>query len=137
MQPEAKLKMAIIEAMQAAGHFAFRNEQGSRRNKRLGCGIGSPDIFVVLRPSGRLVGLEAKIGKRAPTPEQARWGHELAARGGIYAVVRSVEEAIAALGPRSLVAVYDSAGDGPRLIGYRRLGDPDDATLIPPDEVPP
>lgn len=139
MQPEAKLKVAIIEAMQAAGHFCFRNEQGSRRNKRLGCGIGSPDIFVVLRPSGRLVGLEAKIGKRAPTPKQARWGRELEQRGGIYAVVRTVEEAMVALKPRPLVAVYAEGPPGgyPELVGYRRLGDPDGATLIPPDAVPP
>jgi hypothetical protein len=96
-QPEADLKRAIVEALHRIGVWAFRNEQGRRGRIAMGCGIGSPDIFVVLRPSGRLVGLEAKVGPTKPTTNQLAWGHKLQEYGGAYFVVRSVAEALDAV----------------------------------------
>lgn len=96
-QPEADLKRAIVEALHRVGIWCFRNEQGRRGRIAMGCGIGSPDIFVILRPSGRLVGLEAKVGKEKPTANQMAWGQRLEENGGAYFVVRSVAEAVEAV----------------------------------------
>lgn len=91
-QPEAILKTAIVKTLTAMGYMAMKAEQGSRRNKRLGLGTGSADILVIVR--GMTVGLEAKVGKNKATDEQLEWGARLERAGGVYAVVRSVAEAV-------------------------------------------
>jgi hypothetical protein len=93
-QPEAQLKSAIRAALTALGYLTLRNEIGRRGRYSFGLGIGSSDIVVVLRPSGRMVCLEAKVGNAKPTAEQLAWGALVTSHGAEYHVVRSVDEAV-------------------------------------------
>lgn len=62
---------------------------------RYGLGVGSADLVGMLR-SGRVFCLEVKAGGRT-TREQAAWLASVRRWGGFAAVVRSVEDAMAAL----------------------------------------
>lgn len=57
--------------------------------------IGIADLCGILAPSGRWIALEVKTATGRVTPEQTRWGELLTSMGGVYAVVRSVEDAVA------------------------------------------
>ncbi len=62
-----------------------------------GLGVGSPDLVCVVAPLGRLVGLEVKCPGEEPSAEQ-RHCHEVWRRFGAFiAVVRSPEDARAAI----------------------------------------
>lgn len=62
--------------------------------ERFGLGIGSPDLLVVVR--GVCLFLELKAGSGV-SPEQRRWHETARAKGVRVEVVRSVEEARAAV----------------------------------------
>lgn len=72
-----------------------RGEDG--RTHRFGLGIGSADLVGVLAPHGRLIALEIKTPVGRLRPEQRAWLEVVRAMGGFAAVVRSVEEALAAV----------------------------------------
>ena len=97
-QPEATLKSAIRAALTALGYLTLKNEIGRRGRYSFGLGVGSSDIVVVLRPSGRMVCLEAKVGKAKPTAEQLAWGALVVSHGAEYAIVRSVADAVRIVG---------------------------------------
>jgi hypothetical protein len=58
---------------------------------------GQADVFALLRGSGRLVGLEVKTARGVAEPHQLAWGATVTAAGGVYAVVRSAEDARAVI----------------------------------------
>lgn len=58
---------------------------------------GQADVFALLRGSGRLVGLEVKTARGTAEPHQLAWGATVTAAGGVYAVVRSAEDARAVI----------------------------------------
>jgi hypothetical protein len=60
-------------------------------------GKGGPDLLAVVAPLGRLVALECKTGKATTTKEQRAVHEALRAVGVTVAVVRSVEDARAAI----------------------------------------
>jgi hypothetical protein len=69
---------------------------GSGRPMR--CGPpGMSDLIAILAPTGRWFCIEGKTGKGQQRPDQVLWGDLIRKRGGFYAVVRSVEDARAAL----------------------------------------
>lgn len=76
---------------------------------------GGPDILAVVAPLGRLLCFEVKTGAATTTPEQKACHAALRAVGVAVHVVRSVEEARAALleamGGRSPVRDADVAGE--------------------------
>jgi hypothetical protein len=59
--------------------------------------LGGPDILAAVAPRGRLVGLEAKTGNATTTPAQRACHAALRAVGVEIHVVRSVEDARAAI----------------------------------------
>lgn len=63
---------------------------------RYGLGIGSADLVGMLR-SGRVFALEVKSGPGRLTTEQRAWIAAVRRWGGFATVVRSVEDALAAL----------------------------------------
>lgn len=67
------------------------------RVRRFGLSIGSSDLIGILAPSGRFVALEVKSARGRVTPEQDLFLTLIQDRGGFAAVVRSVDEARAAL----------------------------------------
>jgi len=112
-QPETILRSAIIDALRAMGIWCSANNIDRRSGRHAGLGIGSPDIIAIVpvpcivktgpgakaRSIGRLVGLECKNEvKPAPwTKEQRAWGRDLVSRGGFYAVVHTIDEAVIAI----------------------------------------
>lgn len=79
----------------------WRNETGVAehrgRHVRYGLCVGSADLIGILAPSGRFVALELKTAHGRVSPEQTRFLDLVRKRGGFAAVVRSVEDARAAL----------------------------------------
>ena len=62
---------------------------------KFGLGVGSADVIVVAW--GRFLALEFKVGRTGQTPEQVDFEGACERAGGLYRVVRSVEEALAAV----------------------------------------
>ena len=69
---------------------------GSSRALRYGLAVGSADLVGILRP-GRFFALEVKTAKGRVRPKQETWLALVRRMGGFAAVVRSVDEAKAAL----------------------------------------
>lgn len=94
MKPETVLRNAILDTLRRIGVFVHTNAQrGSTYHG--GLGPGSPDLVACVR--GRYVGLEVKTDTGRVSAEQRAWGDDLERAGGVYRVVRSVAEAIAAV----------------------------------------
>ena len=75
--------------------LAWRNNTGALRGVngrfvRFGL-VGSPDILACV--NGRFVGLECKTARGKQSQAQMVFAAALSAAGGVYAVVRSAEEA--------------------------------------------
>lgn len=90
----------IREAVNLTGRARLvRNQVGfdQERKLRYGLGIGSADLVGVI-PGGRLFALEVKTSAGRTTPEQLAWLRAVRRWGGFAAIVRSVDDAIAALG---------------------------------------
>lgn len=62
-----------------------------------GLAVGSADLIGVLAPSGRLIALECKSPTGRLRREQRSWLAVVRKFGGFACVVRSVEEALAAI----------------------------------------
>ena len=69
----------------------YRKQQGP------GARLGVPDIMVVVPPLGRLVALECKAPKGVQSKPQHGFQRSHEAMGGVYALVRSLADAEAAL----------------------------------------
>jgi hypothetical protein len=99
---EVEIQRTILDYLAYRKVFAWRNNSGAtviqtptaRRFIRFGA-VGSPDIIAI--KDGKVYGLEVKTptGKLSPNQETFRDGMTKA--GGIYQVVRSLEE-VQALG---------------------------------------
>lgn len=70
---------------------------------RYGMAPGAADLVGLLGPAGRFLALEVKVPGMRPRAEQLEWGAIVQRRGGVYAVVHSVEEAQA--------VIYDARGE--------------------------
>jgi hypothetical protein len=80
----------------------WRNNVGAHKDARgilvrYGLAVGSSDLIGVLAPSGRLLSLEVKTAKGRTTSEQETWMTIVRRFGGFACVVRSAEEALAAV----------------------------------------
>ncbi len=82
------------------GMAFYPNRDGSMRPVRYGLGRGSPDLpgMITTGPCrGRVFCLETKVPKKGPSVWQKAWARACRMRGGFYAVVHSVPDAMAAL----------------------------------------
>jgi hypothetical protein len=79
----------------------WRNSTGvARPNDRVvryGLCVGSSDLIGILAPSGRLLALEVKTPVGRLTLEQRQFLELVRRRGGFACVVRSVDDAVAAM----------------------------------------
>lgn len=64
---------------------------------RFGLAVGSCDLVGVLAPMGRLICFEVKTATGRVSKEQKAWLRVVHEHGGFACVVRSVEDALAAL----------------------------------------
>jgi hypothetical protein len=81
----------------STGMAEHLDQHGRTYRQRYGLAVGSADLVGILAPHGRMVALEVKTARGRTTPEQDQWLALVRSRGGFAAVVRSVEEARAAL----------------------------------------
>lgn len=77
----------------------FENPRGfdERAKATYGLALGAVDLIGLVRPRGRFLALEVKTGNARPTPAQIAFLAMVNAFGGLGRVVRSVDEARAAL----------------------------------------
>jgi len=103
-KPHADLKHACIEFLRLNGHVAWGNNTGAfageyggkRRFVRFSV-KGASDVFAVLRPSGRFLAVEVKVGKDRLRPEQIAFMESIRAAGGAAIEVRSLDDLTAEL----------------------------------------
>ncbi len=99
---ESSVLRAIMLALGNVADFrVWRNNSGALQDVtgrlvKYGLAPGSADLVGILAPTGRLVALEVKTDRRGSkqTPDQENWGRVVREMGGVYEVVRSVEEAL-------------------------------------------
>jgi hypothetical protein len=90
---------ACLQLLSMKGIFHYRNNTGAlydRNNRLIRFGaVGSPDIVAII--CGQYVGIECKstIGKQSDNQRLFQIGVEKA--GGVYIIVRSVEDLLQAL----------------------------------------
>jgi hypothetical protein len=89
----------VIITPNPTGKATYVSERSGRRfHVPYGAfGVGAPDLLAVLAPHGRLLAFEAKTGNATTTKEQRAVHAALRAVGVAVFVVRSVQEARAAL----------------------------------------
>ena len=92
---ESVLLRQVLALLQARRVPHWRNNVGAarfgRRLVRFGV-AGLPDVFAVLPPAGRLLGLELKSPAGRQTAAQAAVAAALESAGALYAVVRDVRQ---------------------------------------------
>ena len=100
-RPEEQIQKAIVRFL---GHalpldafvFAVPNQRGTRKKfemgilKSLGVRAGVPDLIILYRQ--KFIGLEVKAPGNSLSPEQKVARDAIVRAGGIYELVRSVEE---------------------------------------------
>lgn len=104
---EAEIQQAIRLALgrekdltiwrNSTGVSQHTDRSGRKRWERHGLIKGASDLVGVLAPSGRWVALEIKSPTGRPTEEQLMFLDLIRRRGGFATIVRSVEEAQAAI----------------------------------------
>lgn len=98
MTAEREIQAAVRLALGSdPGLVLFRNSVGfaADTNQRFGLAVGSADLIGVC--DGRFIALEIKSATGRLSPEQKRWAELVRSKGGFVAVVRSVDEALAAV----------------------------------------
>lgn len=98
---EADIQRSIMVALSAAGHCVFRGNVGlfytkDGRPVKSGLPVGFSDLFG-FTSDGRPMFLEVKTAIGRIRPEQAAFIAAMQKRGALAAVVRSVDEALAAV----------------------------------------
>lgn len=92
---ESDIVRGCLELLRLRGVFAWRNNTGAlkvgARYVRFGT-PGASDIFAVLKPSGRLAGIEVKTRKGRQSIAQKIFEKLLVEHGGEYWLVRSVDD---------------------------------------------
>ena len=86
---EKTIQKKIKKWLKEAGPLVIKYPAG---NPRLGAEVGVPDLIGVHSPSGRMLALEVKTEVGRPTRKQIYVLEELAKRGAISGIVRSIED---------------------------------------------
>lgn len=98
---DGSVKESIIQAdimrwLKSTGLLFWRSNSGSLflhgRHINLGP-LGCADISVVVPPLGRFVGIEVKSEKGKVRKDQVTYAQGLTHQGGLYFIVRSVQDA--------------------------------------------
>ncbi len=93
---EKDIQKAILSYLELKRIFHWRNNTGAFKTE--GGGFmkfgqrGSPDIFVV--KAGQIIGLEVKAPKGTQSDYQLSWQISFQEAGGLYYIVRSLDEVI-------------------------------------------
>lgn len=98
---DGSIKESIIQAdilrwLKSTGLLHWRSNSGSLflRGRHINLGpLGCADISVVVPPLGRFVGLEVKSANGRVRKDQVTYAAGLTKQGGLYFIVRSVQDA--------------------------------------------
>ena len=93
--PEREIQKTILGYLKYKKIYCVRVGSGAIKfdNRYFKSGsVGCPDIICCLPPNGRFIGFEVKSSTGKPNASQIKAGEEIKASGGVYAVVRSVED---------------------------------------------
>ena len=96
-QPERELQNAIIQLLNAKGHFVFRTPNRGFQMPRSGAWIpsalpGLPDIIGVQKDTGRFIGIEVKIKGGKPSEAQNAFLETIRAKNGLAVVAYSLSD---------------------------------------------
>ncbi len=91
-QPEARLQVRMIKALRAHPAISY-----AERIRPTGL-AGWPDLYAILRNSGRAVHIEVKMPGEQPTRLQRAVLEDLARAGAVTGVAHSVAECLAVVG---------------------------------------
>ncbi len=95
--PESQIQREILLWLEKnTDYLSWRQSAGSLflHGRKVNLGpIGVPDIVIIVPPNGRFLGLEVKSAHGAIRPEQKAFKAKLEASGGIYEIVRSLDQA--------------------------------------------
>lgn len=97
IQYEIRRALGLVDGLELLPNVqgVFKDNRGNSR--KVGLGAGTPDLVGIIAPSGRIFALEVKSATGRLSDEQklchARWRR----LGAFVGVVRSADEAIAAL----------------------------------------
>lgn len=98
MSTEKETQRSIQMWLSAKRYFYWRQNSGAFKTERGGFyymgSPGAPDIFVVLPPEGKLVGIEVKDLKGKLNENQVVFKANLEKTGGVYLVARSLDDVI-------------------------------------------
>ena len=93
---ESVIQADILRWLKTTGLMFWRSNSGSLflRGRHINLGpLGCADISVIVPPLGRFVGMEVKSAKGKVRPEQVTYAAGLTQVGGLYFIVRSVQDA--------------------------------------------
>lgn len=100
---EQRLVNEIKSYLNGQGHFVWRNNSGVtrssytnkagiRRDRAWRSGVRGASDVIGLSKDGRFIAIECKVGYNKPTDSQSEFLREVSERGGIAAVVYSLDE---------------------------------------------
>lgn len=98
--PEGRIQASILRYLKSTGLLHWRQNSGTlvMGKYRITLGMkGLPDIIIIIPPTGRFLGLEVKAPKGTWRPAQREFCNKLTDAGGIYRLVRSIDDAKAAI----------------------------------------
>lgn len=98
--PESVIQGEILNWLETTGLLYWRQNAGYTfaAGRRIYLGPdGISDIVVVLPPNGRFVGLEVKSANGSIRPDQKLFANKIQKSGGAYHIVRTLEQAKAAV----------------------------------------
>ncbi len=99
MSGEANIQRAILDALGSIGAFAMRAQSGKvkvRGGWMQLAPAGTPDIFVLVPPTGHSLWLEVKTATGEERESQLTWAGQARRRGAGVQTVRTVQEAVSA-----------------------------------------
>lgn len=93
---ESVIQADIMAWLKTTGLMFWRSNSGSLflRGRHINLGpLGCADISMVVHPTGRFVGLEVKSKRGKIRKDQVAYAEGLTKQGGLYFIVRSVDDA--------------------------------------------
>ena len=95
-EKESQLENALGKLFLEAGFFCQKNPKirtkGNRRHLSPLEKNGVPDLYIILEPNGRYIGVEVKLPGKVQSDDQITFETELRKRGATYFVARSIED---------------------------------------------
>lgn len=96
MKKESEIRDEIYDYLSKSGHLVWKDRQVVRKPTKgtMQKSNGTPDIMMILAPTGRFLGIEVKSEKGKLRPEQIVFRDRANLSGALCFVATSVEDVI-------------------------------------------